>query len=76
MRLEHAPASMPDLIAIIKDHVRENIGAKEDVTAKELIELLEMAWCAAERWRLERYELNALEDENLLGGADGFSGFV
>ena len=45
---------LPDLIAALKRQVQEDM-APTDVSASELIDILDMAWCAAERWRIEQW---------------------
>ncbi len=46
--------SLPDMIAVLKQRVQEDM-APDDVSARELIDHLDMAWCAAERWRIEQW---------------------
>lgn len=46
-------SSMPDLIALLRKHVAEDMKPG-DITAQELLDNLDIAWCAAERWRIEQ----------------------
>jgi hypothetical protein len=57
----HAAALSADMIQRFKDWVREDMEG-DDVTAQELIEMLDLAWCAAERWRIERFDLLSDDD--------------
>lgn len=52
----HAAATAADLIRKIRDWVREDMKT-EDISAKELLDQLDMAWLAAERWRIETFDL-------------------
>ena len=60
MNGEHAAAATADLIKKIQDWVREDMKA-DDHSGEDLIEMLDLAWCAAERWRIEQFDL--LRDE-------------
>ena len=53
-------SAAPDLIAVIRKHVAEDMRPG-DITAAELLHNLDIAWCAAERWRIEQH-LNAISD--------------
>ena len=46
--------TLPDVLSQLKAHVREDMTPGDD-TAEELIELLDLAWISAERWRIEQY---------------------
>lgn len=59
--------SLPDVIAVLKQQVEEDM-APDDVSARELIDHLDMAWCAAERWRIEQWS------PELASGEGGFAG--
>lgn len=56
MKGEHAAAKTADLIKKLRDWVREDMD-RADLTASEVIETLDLAWCAAERWRIEHFGL-------------------
>ena len=55
MKNATAARSLPDLIAAMKQHVMEDM-TRGDITAEELVDHLDIAWCAAERWRIEQWD--------------------
>jgi hypothetical protein len=57
--------SMADLIAVMRKHVAEDM-LDDDVTAQELVENLDIAWCAAERWRIEQWPVPQ-DDSTVVG---------
>lgn len=71
----HAAASTADLIQRAMDWVRDDMKA-EDVSAKEVLDQLEMAWLAAERWRIETFELWSDDETPPAAGDPGRQGFV
>jgi hypothetical protein len=48
-----AAVTLPDLIARLRAHVRDDMRSGDDA-AEDVIEALDIAWLAAERWRLEQ----------------------
>ncbi|MEQ1707136.1 MAG: hypothetical protein ABL864_02255 [Terricaulis sp.] len=65
MKRALSAASMPDLITTLKQYVIDDM-APEDISAQELVEMLDLAWCTAERWRIEQFDMDLLE-----AGGDG-----
>ena len=61
-------ATLPDVLMRLRQHVREDM-APDDEGAEDVLELLDLAWLAAERWRLEQYGFRDSEGE--FAGAAG-----
>ncbi len=62
MKRAAAAASLPDVLTTLKQHVQADMD-EDDVSAQEVVEYLDLAWCVAERWRLEQYEMDAIEKQ-------------
>lgn len=54
MNAPQSASTLPDVLTVLKRQVSEDMH-RDDVSARELIDLLDITWCAAERWRIEHH---------------------